>query len=248
MKRMIVIVALTLGLAGLSGANSYAQTVDMPAAETQALNTQPSGTQTLLPVRKWDLNVSAAYPGYMGYSSVGEGIGQAFGEVLAVIFTFGLYKPGSDYERQESMNLPAFALHAGYQVLPWLQVGADAFYHYGQRFWFVKKEDTIPGKKRFANSISFMPGCSFTYFNKGVFHLYSAAYVGVGYNFGKTVTYKTDPNTGEKITEIDPLSRVRVAFQTTPLGFAVGNSVYGLLELGLGSEYNGLRVGIGCKF
>lgn len=197
---------------------------------------------------RWDLNVSSAWPGYMAYSAVGEGLGQAFGEVLAVIFTFGLYKPGSQYERTESMILPAFAFQAGYQVLPWLQVGGDVFYHYGWKKWYSKEEDAVPAKFRTSNSVALLPGCKFTYFHKGLFHFYSSIHVGVGVNFSRQEEHQPEDGTQEPASDPGIKPRARLALQTTPIGFAVGNNLYGFVDLGLGSEYSGFRAGLGYKF
>ena len=204
----------------------------------------------------WNINVSAGYPGFFSYSGVGEGVGTAIGQVFAVIFTFGLYKPHSEYERVEDSITPAFAIQAGRQVLPWLEVNGDVFYHYAQKKCFVHEADVEPQKIRVGHSVSLLPGCKFTYLNKGVFHMYSSVNIGAGFNHVtvtslKTVT-TTDEVSGEEHTTtetvVDKTPRVRFAFQTTPVGMAVGNRFYGFFDLGVGTEYTGVRAGLGLRF
>ena len=224
MKKLILILSLALAL-GLSGFQASAQ--ESP---------------------RWDINVSAAYPGYMTFSDAGEGMGYAFGQVFAVIFTFGLYKPHNQFERVENHYIPPIALQAGYQVLPWLQVGGDVFYHYGWKNGFTKEADPQPSLKRKSHSIALLPGVKFTYYNKKWFHIYSSLYIGGGFNYIHSEKLVTNEEDGTSHYEPEDKPRGRFALQTTPVGFAFGNAFYGFLDMGLGTEYNGFRVGMGYKF
>ena len=184
----------------------------------------------------------------MAWNGVGQSIGQGIGEIFAVILTFGLYKPGQGYERTENNILPAFALQGGYQVLPWLQVTGDLYYHYATSRYFTKEADVDPAKSIVGNRISLLPGAKFTYLNKGIFHMYSTVSLGAAMAFSSTTVTTTNEETGDKTSETTPDNGVKFAFQLTPLGFAFGNDFYGFLDMGLGSEYSGLRAGIGYRF
>lgn len=198
--------------------------------------------------RRWSVDVSAAYPGNLVWTGVGEGVAEGIGQVFAVIFTFGLYKPEKEYERSEDATLPAFAIQGGYQVLPWLQVTGDLYYHNAGKKYFVKAEDLVPGKISSANRIALLPGVKFTYLNKGVFHMYSSVALGPAVRFSEATVRKTDNETGEVTTETTSSTAMRFAFQATTLGFAFGNAFYGFLDMGIGTEYTGLRAGLGYKF
>lgn len=208
----------------------------------------PAVSAQEMPDRRWSVDVSAAYPGNMAWNGVGQSIGQGIGEIFAVILTFGLYKPGQGYERTENNILPAFALQGGYQVLPWLQVTGDLYYHYATSRYFTKEADVDPAKSIVGNRISLLPGAKFTYLNKGIFHMYSTVSLGAAMAFSSTTVTTTNEETGDKTSETTPDNGVKFAFQLTPLGFAFGNDFYGFLDMGLGSEYSGLRAGIGYRF
>ena len=197
---------------------------------------------------RWDFNVGAGYPSSLAYVDAAEGVGTALGEVFAVIFTFGLYKPTNEFERVENTLLPAFAIQGGYQVLPWLQITADAYYHHGTKDYYVKETDSEPGKMIRSNKVSILPGCKFTYLNKGAFKMYSTVSFGGALFFSKTTTVTTDAETGQTSTEITPVTRPRFCVQTVPVGFSVGRAFYGFADFGIGSEYTGFRGGIGYRF
>jgi hypothetical protein len=195
-----------------------------------------------------DLNVGAAWPENLSYTDAGEAIGNAIGQVFAVIFTFGLYKPHSDYERVENLYLPALALQGGYQVLPWLQVTGDMYYHYANREYFTKETDLLPDKTRRANRVALLPGCKFTFLNKGAFKMYASVALGAGLVFHDTTITTTDQETGTRTTSNEKGVNPRFTVQTVPLGFSVGRALYGFADVGIGSEYTGFRGGIGYRF
>ena len=91
-----------------------------------------------------------------------------------------------------------------------------------------------PEKVYTAHRLALLPGCKFTYLNKGFFHMYSSVHLGVA--------VRMDITNGEK----DP--KVLFAHELGLLGFHFGNKVYANLEIGLGSEYYGLKGGIGYWF
>ena len=188
---------------------------------------------------QWTANASAAYVGNLSWVRAGEGLATALVEVFATVFTLGLYQPGSNsYARPDDVELPAFALQAGYQALPWLQVTGDLYYDYYHANEYKNEEDTTPGRVSYVNRFAFLPGVKFTYLNKGIFHMYSSVALGAGYRFGQR----------DASGEVTPISHLGFAVQTTPVGFAFGNDFYGFLDVGCGTEYIGLRLGAGYNF
>ena len=165
----------------------------------------------------------------------GRGLATAFGEIFATIFTFGLYKPGSNsFARTEKQLMPLVGVQAGYQILPWLQITGDLTYDYTHQRFYRNEEDMDPEKVYTAHRLALLPGCKFTYLNKGFFHMYSSVHLGVA--------VRMDITNGEK----DP--KVLFAHELGLLGFHFGNKVYANLEIGVGSEYYGLKGGIGYWF
>ncbi len=88
--------------------------------------------------------------------------------------------------------------------------------------------------------ISALPYARFTYLNRKYVKLYSSIGVGLGfYHDAKPID--TD-YTSERINYMRPCG------QFVPIGIMVGNKVYGMAELGTGTEYNGFRIGVGFRF
>lgn len=184
---------------------------------------------------QWTVNVYGAVTPNLVWVEAGEGVATVFGEIFATIFTFGLYKPGSNsFARIERQTLPLLGVQAGYQVLPWLQITGDLDYNYAHRRYYRAEEDTAPEKVTTSHRIAFLPGCKFTYLNKGAFHMYSSVHLGAA--------LRQDIVNGEKD------NKVLFAHELGLLGFHFGKKVYGNLELGVGSEYTGFKVGVGCWF
>ena len=184
---------------------------------------------------QFTMNMYGAYSPNLAMVDAGRGLATAFGEIIATIFTFGLYKPGSNsFARTEKQLMPLVGVQAGYQILPWLQITGDLTYDYAHQRFYRIEEDTDPEKVYTAHRVALLPGCKFTYLNKGFFHMYSSVHLGVA--------VRMDMTNGEK----DP--KVLFAHELGLLGFHFGNKVYANLEIGLGSEYYGLKGGIGYWF
>ena len=184
---------------------------------------------------QFTMNMYGAYSPNLAMVDAGRGLATAFGEIIATIFTFGLYKPGSNsFARTEKQLMPLVGVQAGYQILPWLQITGDLTYDYAHQRFYRIEEDTDPEKVYTAHRVALLPGCKFTYLNKGFFHMYSSVHLGVA--------VRMDITNGEK----DP--KVLFAHELGLLGFHFGNKVYANLEIGLGSEYYGLKGGIGYWF
>lgn len=184
---------------------------------------------------QFTMNMYGAYTPNLAMVDAGRGLATAFGEIIATIFTFGLYKPGSNsFARTEKQLMPLVGVQAGYQILPWLQITGDLTYDYAHQRFYRIEEDTDPEKVYTAHRVALLPGCKFTYLNKGFFHMYSSVHLGVA--------VRMDITNGEK----DP--KVLFAHELGLLGFHFGNKVYANLEIGVGSEYYGLKGGIGYWF
>jgi hypothetical protein len=184
---------------------------------------------------QFTMNMYGAYAPNLAMVDAGRGLATAFGEVFATIFTFGLYKPGSNsFARTEKQLMPLVGVQAGYQILPWLQITGDLTYDYAHQRFYRNEEDMDPEKVYTAHRLALLPGCKFTYLNKGFFHMYSSVHLGVA--------VRMDITNGEK----DP--KVLFAHELGLLGFHFGNKVYANLEIGVGSEYYGLKGGIGYWF
>ena len=184
---------------------------------------------------QFTMNMYGAYSPNLAMVDAGRGLATAFGEIIATIFTFGLYKPGSNsFARTEKQLMPLVGVQAGYQILPWLQITGDLNYDYAHQRFYRNEEDMDPEKVYTAHRLALLPGCKFTYLNKGFFHMYSSVHLGVA--------VRMDITNGEK----DP--KVLFAHELGLLGFHFGNKVYANLEIGLGSEYYGLKGGIGYWF
>ena len=184
---------------------------------------------------QFTMNMYGAYAPNLAMVDAGRGLATAFGEIFATIFTFGLYKPGSNsFARTEKQLMPLVGVQAGYQILPWLQITGDLTYDYTHQRFYRNEEDMDPEKVYTAHRLALLPGCKFTYLNKGFFHMYSSVHLGVA--------VRMDITNGEK----DP--KVLFAHELGLLGFHFGNKVYANLEIGVGSEYYGLKGGIGYWF
>ncbi len=87
--------------------------------------------------------------------------------------------------------------------------------------------------------ISFLPYARFTYLNRELVKLYSS--IGLGLRMDH------DEAPSENVYN-DPGNYWMPCLQFVPVGVTVGKKVYGLFELGMGSEYMGCRFGVGYRF
>ncbi len=88
-------------------------------------------------------------------------------------------------------------------------------------------------------NISALVYARFTYINRPMFKMYTSFGLGVRY------TSKGRP---DEIRITNPFPGASAAYQFVPYGFMIGNRIYGLAEMGIGGEFNGVRVGIGYRF
>lgn len=187
----------------------------------------------------WTANVSGVYAGNLSWSKTGEDLGTAFGEIFATIITLGLYTPDNGgYAYTDTHDYPGLAFQGGYQVLPWLQVTGDVYYHHYAYERYAEKEDAEPTQFNQRNRIAVLPGVKFTYLNRRVVRLYSLLSAGMGVNFGK----RTEDGV------VTPLNKVNFTAQVVPIGVSVGRKHYGFFDLGVGSEYGFFRAGYGYNF
>ncbi len=89
-------------------------------------------------------------------------------------------------------------------------------------------------------AMSLLPYARFTYINRKNVKLYSSLGIGLGY-FHDERPVETDYSS-------DRPDFMGIAAQFVPVGIMVGNRVYGMAELGTGTEYRGIRFGIGFRF
>ncbi len=89
-------------------------------------------------------------------------------------------------------------------------------------------------------SLSLLPYARFTYVNREYIKLYSS--VGLGLSF----YHDAAPDEVGYKRETD--NYMGISAQFVPFGIMVGKKVYGMFELGTGTEYQGFRAGIGFRF
>ena len=74
----------------------------------------------------WSLEAGIAPTSLAGTYSTTEQVFRPFGEIFAVIFTFGLYTPQQSYDKYYTS--PGLSLRGGYQINKWLMVTTDLNY------------------------------------------------------------------------------------------------------------------------
>lgn len=164
----------------------------------------------------------------------------------------------NNYKSMNSMLYGNYSFNYHYQTLQWLKVGVKATYEgRGNDYYeYLDKDKKIVSDVKYSHLsvhwISLMGSVQFTYYNKGLWKLYSGADLGVLAYFSQEKYY-----TGEKAgttemrgqtTKNDKNIPVFLpAFDITPFGFTVGKQVYGLAELNIGLD-SFFKVGIGTRF
>jgi len=165
-----------------------------------------------------------------------EALREAFGGLFGLLIP-GLYVtiPRTDWH-----ITPPVCLQAGYQILPWLQIGGDAYFQYAWGDYFINKNDQVRDCSYTLTRLSVLAMSKFTYFNRKLWHIYSAAALGVGINH-RTVFPPSDIKT-------IPPSGCTFAWEVTAVGVSYGNSFYFFTDVGIGSESILYRAGLGYKF
>ncbi len=87
-------------------------------------------------------------------------------------------------------------------------------------------------------SLSLLPYARFTYRNREFVKVYSAIGAGLGFAHEGAPQDRAD----------DVENRIVGRIQFIPVGFTVGRRIYGMGEIGLGTEFMGIRLGIGYRF
>lgn len=127
-----------------------------------------------------------------------------------------------------------WTLAYAYRFARWFDLGLSLG-HYGEYSSSYSNEDgSFVGRNRI-HSISVMPVARFTWLNRRLVRMYSSVGCGAVICWGRR---------NHDFSAIDERS---VAFQFTPVGIAVGRSLFGFAEAGLGTQ-GSLTVGIGYRF
>ncbi len=164
----------------------------------------------------------------------------------------------NNYQSMNSALYGNYSFGYHYQTLKWLNVGLKATYEgQGKDYYeYIDKETkTVSDVKHSHVNVhwaSLMGSVQFTYYNKGLWKLYSGVDLGVlmylseekfytGEKAGTTELRGRTTDNGKSIPVFLP------AFDLTPFGFTVGKQVYGLAELNVGLD-SFFKVGIGARF
>ncbi|MCM1151194.1 MAG: hypothetical protein NC209_05520 [Alistipes sp.] len=132
----------------------------------------------------------------------------------------------------------AWSLSYDYRIKKWFDAGLTLSYYgeYGSSFrWSYRDEAWSYVGRNYDFCLTVMPLVRFTWVNRKWVRMYSTLGLGVSFEFGH-----------------DALDAMRfretlVAFQFTPIGIAVGRSLFGFAEVGIGAQ-GCLMMGVGYKF
>lgn len=127
-----------------------------------------------------------------------------------------------------------WTLAYAYRFTRWFDLGLSLG-HYGEYSSSYSNEDgSLVGRNRI-HAISVMPVARFTWLNRRLVRMYSS--VGCGAVIGW----------GRRNHDFSAIDERALALQFTPVGIAVGRSLFGFAEAGLGTQ-GSLTVGIGYRF
>ena len=172
----------------------------------------------------------------------------------------------NNYKSMNSMMYGNYSFSYHYQTLEWLKVGFKATYEgRGNDYYeYIDKKNDVVSDIRHSHLnvhwASVMGSVQFTYYNKGLWKLYSGVDLGVlaylteekyytGDKAGTTdIRYPTiDTNKEGESSEDNKIFTFLPALDITPFGFTVGKQVYGMAELNVGLD-SFIKVGIGARF
>lgn len=123
--------------------------------------------------------------------------------------------------------LPAASLELQYIINKRIAAGVDIGYYSSD---IIKKKETgeIVSRENFVKVLSVMPQFRLNYLPRKNFCLYGTAAIGALYFFDDNKVYP--------------------GFQINPFGMEFGKNVFGYFEIGVGSNYFGVRTGLGFRF
>lgn len=127
----------------------------------------------------------------------------------------------------------AWSISYQYRIKKWLDVGGYLSYWGKWGSTSSNFNDALLSRDRL-NRISVVPVVRFTWLNKPLVRLYSSAGLGVVFGW-----YSGNFD--------DAAGRPSVTGQFTPIGIAVGKSLFGFAEIGLGSQGT-MIMGLGYRF
>ncbi len=127
-----------------------------------------------------------------------------------------------------------WSLSYDYRFKKWFDLGLTLSY-YGEYSRSYSNRDSSPVGRNRAHALTVMPAVRFTWVNTGWVRMYSTLGLGATLSGGRF-----DHNS-------EPFRDGFIAFQLTPVGIAVGRSLFGFAELGLGAQ-GVFMMGIGYKF
>lgn len=130
----------------------------------------------------------------------------------------------------------SWALSYGYRFTKWFDLSLSVVY-FGQYADIRSNVDDSLIMHDRNHMLTLLPAARFTWLNRDLVRLYSSVAFGLTFDSGIYDSYSNH----RRWRGIDP------AFQLVPVGIAVGRSVFGFAEVGIGMQ--GLAVvGIGYKF
>ncbi len=141
----------------------------------------------------------------------------------------GLY---ADY-KGELKSMGSFHVAAGYRLKGWLTLSGYLMYN---QMW----QDVLSGTSgkivdtRWSHVMAVTPEVKFTFLNKRYVQLYGSLAAGLSF-------YKSDE---DSFMDYDVYPHVQVV----PFGISTGRRFFGFTEVGYGTEFIGLRAGLGIRF
>ncbi|MBR1808476.1 MAG: hypothetical protein IJ776_03715 [Paludibacteraceae bacterium] len=148
----------------------------------------------------------------------------------------------NNYKAMNSMLYGNYSFNYHRQTLQWLKVGFKATYESrGNDYYeYIDKDKKIVSNIKHSHInvhwASLMGSVQFTYYNKGLFKLYSGADLGLLIYLTEEKYYTGDKAgttqlRGQKTNNDKTIPVFLPAFDITPFGFTVGKQVYALAEL-----------------
>lgn len=141
---------------------------------------------------------------------------------------------GATHDSGRATTTQAINLTYTYKPLKFMDVGAMVSYAGYFQNMIYAPTGKVDGKLRH-HHISLMPTLRFTYLNRPWIRLYSGISTGVKINVFRDFL--------DESNFVEPV----LALQVTPLGVSVGRTLFGFVELGLGTA-GAINFGVGYRF